>query len=288
MKGKTLRKAEARAGISFVAPVIFWYAIFFWGPLVFVFTASFTEWDMFSQMEFVGLRNYKELFLEPYFFKSLSISLIYTLSSTALLVCLGLIFAVLFDRPGLIASLARLLFFMTAVLPLISAGAIWVWIAGPEAYSGLNSLMSFLGLGRKRWLVDSNTALLCVIGFNVWKNTGFNVLIYTAGLRGVPSVYIDAARVDGASKFNIIKRIVIPLLSPIIIFLTVINMINSWRMFAPVWFLTKGGPGTATRILPIYVYEYGFNQFRFGFASAAATILIGIVFIFTYLRLRSL
>jgi len=288
MLNKGLRRQESKTGLVFITPVLIWYAIFFWIPLVFVFAVSFTKWDMFNPMKAVGLKNYSKLFTDPYFLKSLSISLIYTLSTTGLLVFLGMLFAILFNRPGVVASLARMLFFMTAIVPLISAGAIWVWITGPEPYSALNSLMSFLGLGRKKWLADADLALLCVIGFIVWKNTGFNTLIYTAGLRGIPSVYIDAAKIDGATRFHIVKDIIVPLLRPITLFLIITNMIAGWNVFTPVWFLTKGGPGSATRVLSTYIYEYGFNRYQFGFASASAVVLISIVLIFTYIRLRKL
>lgn len=288
MSRKGVKRRETRTGFLFISPVLIHYTIFFWVPLVFVVVVSFTEWDMFNPLKFVGLKNYVKLFADPYFIKSLSISLIYTLSTTGLLVFLGMMLAILFNRPGMVPALARMLFFMTAIVPLISAGAIWVWITGPESYSALNSLMSFLGLSKKKWLADSDLALVCVIGFIVWKNTGFNVLIYTAGLRGIPPVYIDAARIDGASRFHIIKDIIIPLLNPITLFLVITNMIAGWNVFTPVWFLTKGGPGTATRVLPTYIYTYGFNRYQFGFASASAVVLICIVLIFTYIRLRRL
>ena len=288
MLGKSLKRQEARVGFLFIGPVLIWYTIFFWAPLVLIAMVSFMKWDMFKPMKFVGLGNYHKLFLDRYFLKAFLISLVYASSSVGLLVFLGLMFAILFDRPGVIPSLGRMFFFMSAILPLISAGAIWVWIAGPESYSGLNSLMSFLRMGRGKWLAGSNTALLCVIGFAVWHGTGFNTLIYTAGLRGIPSVYIDAAKIDGASGFHIMGHIIIPLLRPITLFLIVTNLIAGWNAFTPIWFLTKGGPGTATRILPAYIYQFGFNRFRFGFASASALVLIGVVLIFTYIRLRKL
>ena len=288
MFGKSLKKREARVAFSFISPVLILYTVFFWVPLILIVMVSFTKWDMFKPMKFVGLANYYKLFSDPYFLKAFLISSVYALSSVGLLIFFGLTFAVLFDRPGLIPFLGRMLFFMSAILPLISAGAIWVWITGPESYSGLNSLMSFLGMGRGRWLAGSNTALLCVIGFAVWHGTGLNTLLYTAGLRGIPSVYVDAARIDGASGFQIIRYIIIPLLRPITLFLVVTNLIAGFNAFTPIWFLTKGGPGTATRILPTYIYQFGFNRFRFGFASASAVVLIGIVLIFTYIRLRKL
>lgn len=288
MTGEGLQRQERKAGLLFISPVLALYTIFFWVPLALVFTVSFMKWDMFNPMEFVGLDNYKKLFSDPYFLKSVSISLIYTLSTTGFLVFFGMMFAILFNRPGPVAFLGRMLFFMTAILPLISAGAIWVWITGPESYSALNSLMSFLGIGKKKWLADPHLALLCVIGFVVWKDTGFNTLIYTAGLRGIPSVYIDAGKIDGASRFHIIKDIIVPLLRPITLFLIITNMINGWNVFTTVWFLTKGGPGSATRVLPAYVYVYGFHRFQFGFASASAVVLISIVLVFTYIRLRKL
>lgn len=288
MPAKGLKRREAGISLLFISPTLALYTIFFWVPMVFLVIVSLCKWDLFNPLKFVGLENYTRLFADPYFFKSLSISVIYTVSTTGLLVFLGMMFAILFNRPGTIASLARILFFMTAIIPLISAGAIWTWITGPESYSALNSLMSLLGLGRKKWLTDPDLALLCVIGFIAWKNTGFNALIYTAGLRGIPSVYIDAGRIDGASRFQIVKNIIIPLLNPVTLFLIITNMISGWNAFTPVYFLTKGGPGSATRVLPTYLYKYGFNRYQFGFASASAVVLIVIVFIFTYLRLRRL
>lgn len=288
MKKKSLQKREGRVAFSFIAPVIVSYGIFFWGPLAFILLLSFMKWDMFDAMQFIGLKNYSKLLSDPYFLKSLSISLIYTLSTTGLLLFFGVMLSILFDRPGLIPFLGRMFFFMSAILPLVSSGAIWTWIAGPESYSGLNSLMIILGLPTRQWLAGSSTALICVIGFMIWKNTGFNTLICWAGLRGIPSVYVDAAKIDGASRFRILTDITLPLLKPILIFLMITNMISGWGSFTAVWFLTKGGPGSATRVLPTYIYNYGFNRFQFGFASASAIMLIALILPFMYLRLRKL
>jgi len=279
-------KGEGRTGLLFVAPTISLYTIFFWAPLVFIFILSFMKWDIFHPMKFIGLENYKELFSDFYFLKSVVVTLTYSLSTTLLSVILGMMTAILLDRRGVIPSISRVLFFMTAVLPIISVGAIWTWAAGPQSYSALNLLMGFLGMHDQKWLADSRLALLCVIGFTVWRTTGFNALIYTAGLRGISPLYFDAAKIDGASRFHIIKDIIIPQLGPITAFLTITNMISNWNAFTPVWFLTKGGPGSATTVLSVHIYNYGFGRFRFGFASSAAIVLIGIVLVFTYLRLR--
>ena len=280
------QSAETKTGFAFISPVLIHFAVFFWIPLIFILLLSFGQWDMFGTPKFVGIENYKELFSDRFFVKSLLISVTYALSTTVLLTFLGMAFAFLFDRPGPIAAMARILFFMTAIMPLISAAAIWVWITGPEGYSGLNLVLRFFGFSPLRWQADPQLALGTVIGFSIWKNVGFNILIFTAGLRGIPAVYQDAAKVDGANWLQRILFITIPMLKPTTLFLVVINMINGWNVFTPVWFLTHGGPGTATRILTTHIYHYGFGQFKYGYASAASVVLVGIVLVFTYFRLR--
>jgi ABC-type sugar transport system permease subunit len=195
-------------------------------------------------------------------------------------------FAFLFDRPGPIASMARVSFFLTTIVPFLSAGAIWVWIAGPEKYSGLNLILRFFGFSPLRWLADPKLALMTVIGFTVWRGIGFSIMIYTAALRGIPAEYFDAATVDGASSFQRLRFITIPLLKSTTIFLLVVNMIGGWNAFTNIWFLTHGGPGSATRILTVHIYQYGFNLFKYGYAAATSVVLICIVLVFTYFRLR--
>jgi multiple sugar transport system permease protein len=285
-KIKGIEAKIGRTGYTFISPTLIHYAIFFWIPLILIILVSFTDWDMFNPMKFIGVKNYSDLFTDPFFRKSILISLIYAVSTTFLVVFVGMLIAILFDRPGPVAGTARILFFMTAVIPLLSGAAIWVYITGPEPYSGLNLVMKFLGLKTQKWQADSTLALPTVIGFAVWKNTGFNVLIYTAGIRGIPKDYLDCAEIDGANAFQRMIYLTIPLLRPITIFLLVTNMISGWAVFTPVWFITKGGPGSATRIMTSYIYEYGFGRFEYGYASAAAVILIAIVLVFTYLRLR--
>ncbi len=287
-KGAGIERKIGRTGYTFISPTLIHYAIFFWIPLVLIVIVSFTDWDMFNPMKFIGVKNYEKLFSDAFFRKAIFISLIYAVSTTFLVVFLGLLLAVLFDRPGPIAGTARILFFMTAVIPLISGAAIWVYITGPEPYSGLNSVMRFLGLRAQKWQADSTLALPTIIGFAVWKNTGFNVLIFTAGIRGIPKDYLDCAEIDGANAYQRLIYMTIPLLRPISIFLIVTNMISGWAAFTPIWFITHGGPGSATRVMTAYIYQYGFGRFEYGYACASAVILVCIVLVFTYLRLRKL
>ncbi len=287
-KGAGIDAKIGRTGYAFTSPVLVHYAIFFWIPLVLIIIVSFTDWDMFNPMKFIGLKNYGKLFADFFFRKAILISLIYTVSTTFLLVFLGMLIAILFDRPGPIASTARILFFMTAVIPLISGAAIWVYITGPEPYSGLNNVMRFLGLKTQKWQADPILALPTIIGFAVWKSSGFNVLIFTAGIRGIPKEYHDCAEIDGANAYQRMIYLTIPLLKPITIFLVITNMIGGWAAFTPIWFITHGGPGSATRVMTAYIYEYGFGRFEYGYACASAVILICIVLIFTYVRLRKL
>ncbi|MGC8870084.1 MAG: carbohydrate ABC transporter permease [Brevinematia bacterium] len=195
--------------------------------------------------------------------------------------------AILTEKPGSkLASLCRFLVFVPYVIPEAASAGVWNLLFFPHPSSPINQLLTTVGLNWQSWLGDKNLALPTIILYYVWKNMGFNTLVYVAGLKAIPKVYYDAADVDGASKVVVFRHITLPLLKPITMFIMVTSFISGWQTFTEVYILTRGGPGTATLTLPIYIYFLAFETGRIGIASVAAIFLFSVTLMLTIIQLK--
>jgi len=277
----------SRVAWLFILPSLLIFSIFHFFPLALLIYVSFCKWDMISFPTFIGLQNYKLILSDDLFLKSLPITLVFVFTSVFVSILLALGVAVLTEKPGSkLASLCRFLVFVPYVIPDAASAGVWNLLFFPHPSSPINQLITAFGLSWQSWLGDKNLALPTIILYYVWKNVGFNTLVYVAGLKAIPKVFYDAANVDGAGKIPVFRHITLPLLKPITLFILVTSFISGWQTFTEVYILTRGGPGTATLTLPIYIYFSAFGTGQLGVASVAAIFLFSVILMLTLIQLK--
>jgi ABC-type sugar transport system permease subunit len=271
----------------FIAPSLAIFTTFHFFPLAILIYASFTKWNLISPPQFIGLENYLKVISDDLFIKSLLITITFVFTSIIINVILSLGIALLTEKPNSkLATLCRFIIFIPYVLPDAASAGIWNLLFFPHPSSPVNVLLSQLGIGWQGWIEDKNLALPTIILYYIWKNVGFSTLVYVAGLKAIPKIFYDAAEVDGASRLDTIKYVIIPLLKPITLFILITSLISGWQSFTDIFVLTKGGPGTATTTLSIYIYHTAFGEGLAGRAAVAAIILFIITLALTIIQLR--
>jgi multiple sugar transport system permease protein len=241
-------------------------------PIVVSFFLSFTDWDALGAPNIVGLRNFAQLAHDPTFFRALWNTIYYTAVSVPLGMAFSLGLAMALNRsiPGV--GFYRTLVLIPVISSTVATALLWGLMLDP--YIGLaNHLLRILGLPASGWLTDTKMAMPAIILMSVWKGLGYNMVLFLAGLQGIPPELREAARIDGASRWKEFLNITLPMLSPTTFFVLVISVISSFQVFDQTWVLTKGGPQEATITLVYYVYQTGFQQLRMGYASAIAYVL---------------
>jgi multiple sugar transport system permease protein len=182
-------------------------------------------------------------------------------------------------------TVARTLFFLPNVISLVAVAFVWEWLFNPQ-YGILNHALSSVGLPPKKWLSDPRWALPCVILVQVWHGLGFTVIVYLAGLQGIPEVYYEAARLDGASRWAQVRHVTLPLLQPTVMFLSIMGFIGAFQVFQSVFIMTSGGPADATRVIVYYLWQVGFERIEFGYAAAISVLIFAAVLLLTLLQWR--
>jgi multiple sugar transport system permease protein len=238
-------------------------------PIIVSFGLSFTDWDALGSPNFVGLRNFVQLVHDPTFFRALWNTIYYTLVSVPLGVSISLALALVLNRslPGM--GLLRTLFLIPMISSTVATALLWGLMLDP--YIGLiNFILQLLHLPTSGWLTDVHMAMPAIIIMTVWRGLGYNMVLFLAGLQGVPQELREAARIDGANRLQEFANVTVPMISPTTFFILVISIITSFQVFDQTWVLTKGGPQEATTTLVYYVYQTGFQNLRMGYASAIA------------------
>jgi len=241
-------------------------------PIVVSFFLSFTDWDALGAPNLVGLRNFAQLAHDPTFFRALWNTVYYTVVSVPLGMVLSLGLAMALNRaiPGV--GFYRTLVLIPVISSTVATALLWGLMLDP--YIGLaNHLLRLVGLPASGWLTDTKMAMPSIILMSVWKGLGYNMVLFLAGLQGIPTELREVARIDGANRWKEFVHITLPMLSPTTFFVLVISVISSFQVFDQTWVLTKGGPQEATITLVYYVYQTGFQQLRMGYASAIAYVL---------------
>jgi multiple sugar transport system permease protein len=275
------------AGYLFVAPFLIAYVAFLIFPVLLGLRLSFYNSSLVSgDAQFLGLANYKELFGDPDFWLSLWHTVLFTLLSTPPLVILSLVLALLANRAIPARWFFRLSFFAPWLLPSSVIALIWVWLYQP-GFGLINSYLISLGLPEVEWLAGENVAMISVVIATVWWTLGFNFVLYLAGLQDIPRDLYEAAAIDGATPWQQITRITVPLLARTTTLVTVLQIIASLKVFDQIYLMTQGGPNHATELVGIYIYDQGFKHLELGYGSAASVILllIALVLGLAYTRL---
>ncbi len=236
--------------------------------------------------EFAGLRNYIDLFQDELFVISLRNTTYFAVFVTVFSVVIAVLVALKLSHIMRFGGLFETLYFLPVITPMVPVAVVWKWIYDPT-YGLLNYVLSWFNIGPIAWLVYPNTAMIAIIIMSVWKLIGYNMIIFLVGIRDISISYIEAAEIDGASKFQVFKYITLPLLRPIMLFVVVISTINSYNVFTQVFIMTagpQGAPGNAVRTLVFDIYENAFRYFKTGYAASEAVVLFLIILFLTFIQ----
>ncbi len=281
-----MRKRDGLSAVVFLTPTMIIFLTFILFPVIFSFYLSFHEWNMFSsEATYVGIDNYKRMMQSNEFWSVLKNTGIYTIGTVPLNMIVALLVAMALNKKIKGKKFLRTAFFAPVIISPVAAAVIWRWIYDPN-YGLLNYGISFFGVGSINWLNDPTAAMFALIIMGVWKTFGINMVLFSAGLAGIPETYYEAADIDGAGKFSKFWHITLPMLAPTTFFIMIMSMISSFQVFDLVYVLTSGGPLGSTKVLVFYVYEYAFKFFEMGYASAVAYVLFVILIILTLLQVR--
>ena len=270
-------------GYLFILPNFLGFLLFMLVPIIMALVFSFTNYDVISQMDFVGINNYVGLFTDDQFITSLLNTLWFAVLTVPAGVILALLLAVLFNRqiPGIGAF--RTLTFIPVITSMVAVSLVWSMLYEDNA-GLLNTLLGYVGLGPVHWLTDTNIAMISIAIMSVWKGLGYNMTIFLAGLQGVPGELYEAATIDGATARQKFMKITVPMIAPTTYFVTLMALIGSLQVFDQVWIMTQGGPVDATKTVAMYLYQYGFQFYKMGYACAAAYVLFILVFIVSLIQ----
>jgi multiple sugar transport system permease protein len=268
------------AGLGFLAPFLLLYLLFLVGPSLYGLVMSFFNTSLVKGGlgTFAGLGNYAEAFRTPEFWSALWHTVWFTILTTPPLVALALLFALLADRVVRGRWFYRLVFFAPYVLPSAVVALIWNWMYTPDL-GLLSGIVSTLGFTPPAWLGDPAWAMICVAATTVWWTLGFNFVLYLAGLQEIPRDLYEAASIDGASPWQQMTRITIPLLGRTTTLVMVLQVIASLKIFDQVYLMTSGGPDFSTRVAIQYIADVGFTDYRVGYASAVSMVLFAVILI---------
>ena len=276
---------ENVAGFLFISPWIIGFLAFEFGPLIASFYLGLTKYDILSPPEFVGLANYDKMFTrDPLFWKSLGVTAIYSLSTVFLGVILGVMLAVLLNQKIRGMSLYRTIYYLPAVVSGVAVAYMWAWIFRPEA-GILNYALSLIGITGPNWLFSTTWTLPAFIMMSLWA-VGGGMVLYLAGLQGVPTHLYEAASLDGAGPWAKFWNVTLPMISPVIFFNFIIGIIGSFQVFTNAFVITSGGPANSTLFFVLYLYRHAFQNFKMGYAAALGMILFLVIMTLTIISFR--
>lgn len=283
------RLREGMMPYLLIAPLMILMIMFIYWPLIYSSYLSFFDWNFVRpEKDFVGWGNFTRLPDDPRFIQALRGTAIYTVALIPLQVILPLGLALLLwrTRESRLQGAYRVLLFSPTVIAYSVAAVMWLWIFNPN-YGVLNRALSVFGVDTIRWLSDRDTAIWAIIIVATWKTLGFHMLLYLAALEGIPKDYIEAAQLDGASNWQIMKSIRFPLMTPTFFFVLVTTVISvNDDVFAAINVMTDGGPFDSTTNIIYYLYQQGFQYFQIGAASSVAVIVFIVTVFLTWLQFR--
>jgi ABC-type sugar transport system permease subunit len=270
----------------FVAPLMIFIAVFTYIPILTSINLSVREWNFLSpDMPFVGLRNYEQLLSSRDLWNSLWVTTLFAVLSVPIRLGLALVIANYLIRETLHSRLLRGMLFLPSVTSTVSIAVVFSWVFSTD-YGMVNAILVTLGLGKVQWLQNPHLALWVLIFVNTWKQIGYDIVIYIAGLQAIPRELYDAAQVDGGKRLHIFRRVTLPLVMPTTYFLLVISVIEAFQVFTIVNVMTHGGPAGATDMLVNMLYEVGFVLFDIGRGSALAVMLFVLLVALALLKSR--
>ena len=284
-----MRSGHRKEALQFylaIAPWLVGFILFTAGPMLISLWTSFTDWDLLTDPQWVGLENYRSLATDPTFIQSIKVTLAYTAAYVPLDLVGGLLLALLV-RPRLRGiGIYRTIFYLPTVFSGVAFVVVWLWMLNPNG-GLINLVLRWFGIEGPRWLLDPKYALWSLVMMSFW-GWGRSMALYLGGMQSIPGELYEAAAMDGAGSFRQFFKITLPLLSPIIFFNLVLSIISTFQSFTSAFVATNGGPLDSTLFLVLYIYRQAFEYFHMGYAAALAWVLFAIILVLTLVLLRSL
>jgi multiple sugar transport system permease protein len=282
--GLSLARREARAFYFMISPWLFGFLAFTAGPILASFFFSLTQYDVVRPPVFRGLENYARMLGDPLIAKSLENTVYYAAISIPLSIVFSLLLAVLLNQKAWGNAAYRTAFYLPSIVPVVANAVLWIWLLQPQ-WGLVNYLLGLVGIKGPAWLASITWAKPALIMMAVWSS-GTAMVIFLAGLQGIPEPFYEAASIDGANSVQKFFRITIPLLTPTIFFQIVMGIIGSFQVFTTAYIMTNGGPVNATLFFVLYLYRQAFVHLNMGYAAAMAWLLFLIVLALTIVQLR--
>ena len=282
---KGLRRKEAIAGYTFLIPNLIGFLTFSVFPILAALYLAFTNWDLATTPAFSGLENIFNMFEDELFWKALRNTFYFAGVAVPSGIFMAFWLAILVNRPMPGVFAFRLIYFLPHITLTVAAAIIWAWIYHPE-FGLINYFLSFLGIQGPNWLFNSTWAMPAIIIMSNWKGIGYAMLIFLAGLQGIPAELYEAATVDGANSWQQLRHITVPMLSPTTFFVLVTSFIGAFQGFDQFYIMTQGGPAFATTTLVLHIFNNGFTYFNMGYASSMATVLFMVIMTITLIQWR--
>ena len=277
---------QTLAPMLFLLPNMIIFLLFIIIPLFQGLRMAFMDWGIFTVPEFVGLKNFGNLFKDDVFLITIKNTIVYSFFTVVLLTVVSLCLALMLSRNSMKGErVFRAIFYIPSLLSMIAVGIAWRFILGDEM-GIINYVVRRLGGDGIPWLTNGNLAMMCVIVVSVWASSGYYMIMFISGLQAIPSDLYEAARIDGSSAWNTFWRITLPLLKSTVLVVLVLATIASFKAYELIVTMTKGGPGYATKFIVQQVYQVAFQEDRMGYASAMSIILMIIIGIFTLVQFR--
>jgi len=273
-------------GLAFISPWIIGFLAFTLYPALASIYYSFCDYDVFSRPVWVGLLNYRDMFTDKVFWKSLYNTFYYTIFSLPLCLVVSLLIAVMLNQQIKARPIFRTVYFLPSLVPMVASAMIWLWILNGK-YGILNYLLGLLGIQGPDWLADEKWTKPSLILMSVW-GVGGSMVIYLAALQDVPRELYESAVIDGASAWQKFFHITIPMISPVIYFNLIMGIIGALQVFAqPYIMFGGGGPNRSALFYAVYLYQNAFDYYEMGFASAMAWVLFIIIFFLTWVATKT-
>ena len=270
----------------YLVPTVVGLLLFSAGAVVGSLLISFSRWDIITPPEWVGIENYRLMFRSELFWSVFWNTWYFTLLYVPLTILTSLALALLVNQRLKGIAFVRTVYFFPVVSSMIAVALVWSWMYNPE-YGLLNFLLkSLFGVQGPAWLADSDWAMPAMVLVAVWKTTGYSMVIFLAGLQGIPDELYEAAGLDGAGRWAKFRNVTLPMLSPTMFFVLVVTLINSFQVFEQTYVMTKGGPANATMTLSFFIYQNVFQFFKMGYAAAMSYVLFAIIALITFVQFR--
>jgi len=286
-----MKNFSTRAAYFFLAPALSAIFIFFFIPVIAAFIISLTDFDIYalgdySTVRFIGLSNYLELFDDPLFWTALKNTFYYVIAASPLSIAVSLGAAILLNSKLIkLKGIFRLSYFIPVVTTLVAVAIVWRFIYHPR-FGIMNYFLSWFDINPVDWLGDPVWAMPAIILMSVWKNFGYNMIIFIAGLQNIPEDLYEAADMEGANGLQKFRSITLPMLAPTTLFVSIITMIGFFQLFAEPYIMTQGGPLNSTLSIVQYMYQEGFRWWNMGYSASIAFVLFFIIFIGTLIQFK--